>query len=233
MEILSAHSLYPRAVGSPGQMVRDALVAIDAGQPGLKAGHHAGLRSLRHLVHVHRIFIVTIAALTRVARFHAGPDVLGQRQPMLFELLRRADRAENLVPELVARLDFPLNQQRPRVRNMAVGARGAHAELILVVNSLLILLIDGIAHFVTGDAELQLIRFLYRPVEAAPEQEAPNATEDDQCRKGEPPARAPQHRPNARNESSLMIRSIAVVHDSPYGASSGRQTARYYASRAS
>ena len=69
---------------------------------------------------VHRIFRVAIAALTRVARLHASPDILGQRKPMLFEFRRRVDSAEKLVPELVAGLDFSLNQQWPRMRNMAV-----------------------------------------------------------------------------------------------------------------
>ena len=43
--------------------MRDALVAIDAGQPRLQSRYHALLRSLSHLMNVHGTFIVAAAAL--------------------------------------------------------------------------------------------------------------------------------------------------------------------------
>lgn len=187
-------------------MMCDPFMAIDASQSGLQARQHALLRGWGHLMNVHRTCIMAMAALARIRDLHRGPDVFCKLLPVLFEFLRRADRTQKLVPQLVASLDLASNLEPPVTRNMAIGTSRLDAELIVVVNGLLVLLINCITHFVAGRAEFERIGFLHPPIEAAPEQDSPNATENNQGRKRIPPAGAPQHTPNARDESSSRTR---------------------------
>ncbi len=52
----------------------------------------------------------------------------------------RFDGAEKLVPEFVARLDFSLNQEEPRMWDVAVGAGRAHTEFMPDVSNLIVLI---------------------------------------------------------------------------------------------
>ena len=141
-------------------MMCDPFVAIDASQSGLQARYHALLRGRGHLMNVHGTCIVAIAALARVRGLHRGPDVFSKLPPVLFEFFRCADSPQDLVPQLVAGLDLSPNLEPPVTRDMAIGTSRLHAELIPVVNGLLVFLINCIAHFVAGRAEFERIGFL-------------------------------------------------------------------------
>src|SRR5580704_536802 len=180
-------------------MVRDALVAIDAGQSGLYSRHHALLRRFGHPLNVHSAYGVTIAAFGRFGLLHGRPHTLGKLLAMLLEFFWRIDGSQDLVKDLVAGLNLAPHLGEPFMRHVTVGAGRAHAERILVVNALSIFPVYCIAHLVTGDAEWHGISLLHRPIEAAPRQDAPHAAEDYYCRQRAPPTRAPQHRPQTHD----------------------------------
>ena len=88
-------------VGTPREFVRDAFVTIDA---RLLAGEEKALMRIggpRALPHkVHRLSAVAIAAFQRIVGFKPFPLVRGQLKPHVEKLLTRADRTENLSPNL-------------------------------------------------------------------------------------------------------------------------------------
>lgn len=196
-------------------MMCDAFVTVDAGQSGLQSCHHTLLRGWGHLMNIEGALIMAIAALARIRRLHGGPDILSELQPMPFEFFRRVDSAQKLVPELVTGLDFSPNFREPGMGDVTVGAARSHAELILVVNGLLVFLINSIAHLMTGNTELQRIGFFHPPVEATPEYYSADAAKDDQRREREPRAGAPQHRPNTRENSASRTRLVWTAHNIP------------------
>ena len=81
------------------------------------------------------------------------PLVLRELQAFRVELLLRIDAAEHLVPQFVRGLYLPRHLRSPFARHMAVGADRPHPGAILVVHRLFVFLVDGVAHFMTGDAE--------------------------------------------------------------------------------
>ena len=72
--------------------------------------------------------------------------MLRKLKPVLFELLRCVDGAENVAKQLVRSLDFSSYLIDPLLGNMAIRAYGANARSILVVDGLLQFLINIIAH---------------------------------------------------------------------------------------
>jgi len=164
--------------------VGDALVAVDAGV--LVAQGHLVLLPRPLLLHlgVHAVEAVAVAALARVRPLHALPLVFRQMQALRLELLRRVDGAHHLAVEFVGGLDLPRDLVHPVLRHVAVGADGAHAGAVRIVDGLLVLLIDRVAHLVAGDAELQRVGRLHGGVEAAPEDDAGDETDYQQGQQG-------------------------------------------------
>ena len=84
-----------------GQMVRNALVAIDA---GLFAGEQEALmrdRCARRLLgDIHRLGAVAVAAFQRIVGLEARPFVQRQFEPMIDEFLAGIDGAEQMCPRL-------------------------------------------------------------------------------------------------------------------------------------
>src|SRR5262245_27466671 len=192
------------------KLVRDSLVAVDAGLAFL----HGGLvdRGGPLLLHreIHRREGVAVAALVGIVRLHLLPDVLCQRFALLGEFFRRVDRAHELVVELVARLDLADHLRQPFPWNVAIGADRAHARAVPVVNRLRVFLVDRVAHLVAGDAELQSIGPLQRPIEAAPEVDSSEAAGDEQGPEGVTARRGSEGVPQA-------LEQTVVVHASSLG----------------
>src|SRR5437763_14615146 len=83
-----------------GQVVGDALVAVDAGllsreQEALV--RHRGPRRL--LGDVHGIGAVAVAAFQRIIGLEPGPFMRSKLKPVIQELLAGVDRAEQLAPD--------------------------------------------------------------------------------------------------------------------------------------
>ena len=69
------------------QVMRDALVAIDAGRTRLDRFRHH-LSSRRLLVRIHRLHREAVAALARIRRLHRRPYVLGELEPVPPKVVR-------------------------------------------------------------------------------------------------------------------------------------------------
>lgn len=115
-------SLPPRNIAHVGQMMRDALVAIDARLLARKKEPLMGLNRTGALArNVHRLGAMAIATFKRIVRLHARPFMLGEFEAMAEKLLTRIDRAENLSPHLLRGLHLACNFVGPFVRYMAIG----------------------------------------------------------------------------------------------------------------
>src|SRR5688572_5546067 len=173
--------LLMRGLRHVRQPVRDAFVAVDAGFfLGAEVGgvHVGGARALAREVHV--VVAVAVSALEGIVRLHARPLVLSELEALVEELLARADRAEELSPHLFRGLHLARDLVRPVVRHVAVGADGAHAAAVGVMDSALELGEDVLARLVAALAERLGVRELHRGVEAAPEHDACDERADHQ-----------------------------------------------------
>ena len=75
---------------------------------------------------------MAVAAFERVICLHTRPFVLGKLKPIIEEFLARADRAEEVSPDLLGGLHFSGDLVGPVVRHMAVGATCANAKARLL-----------------------------------------------------------------------------------------------------
>jgi hypothetical protein len=76
-------SLPPRNIAHVGQMMRDALVAIDARLLARKKEPLMGLNRTGALArNVHRLGAMAIATFKRIVRLHARPFMLGEFEAM-------------------------------------------------------------------------------------------------------------------------------------------------------
>ena len=120
--------LPPRNTAHIGQMVRNALVAIDA---GLFAGEKEALvchRSARRLLgDVHRRGAVTVAAFQRVIGLEPRSFVERQFEPMIDKFFTGIDGAEQVAPNFLRRLHLARDLVGPVVRDMAIRATRAYA----------------------------------------------------------------------------------------------------------
>ena len=147
----------------------DALVTVDAGLAGGEGVQVllAGPGSLE--LRVHGFEIVTVAALAGVGLLHHLPHPFGHGQPMLVELLGGVHGTQYLMVDLVAGLDLTHHLVHPGVGDMAVGAGGADAGAVGVVDGGYVLLIDVLFHLVTAYTKFQVVGRLHGGVEATPE----------------------------------------------------------------
>ncbi len=105
------------------------------------------------------------------------------------EFLARTDRAENVAPDLLGRLDLASDLARPVMGHVAIGAGGAHAGAVGIVDGRLQLLKDVVAHLVAADAELFGVGDFHRSIEASPEHDPRQKPTDGQEPEAERPAR--------------------------------------------
>src|SRR5207342_3622716 len=131
---------------------------------------------------------------------------------MLLEFFRRIDGAQDFVKQFVRRLDLPADLVKPLVWNMTIGTFGSDARPVLEMNSLLQLLVYVIPHFVARNAELLGIRHLHRPVEAAPEQDAADATGYEQRTKRKARAGTPEKGPDALDQPFSRSTLTGAAH---------------------
>src|SRR5262245_7516683 len=151
------------------ELVRDSLVALDAGSAlGLGVGVDLG-RDRRLLLRAHALEAVAVAALARIGALHRRPDPLGELGAVLLELLRRVDHSGDLAPDLGTRCDLARHLVHPVPGDVAIRADGAHAGPVRGVDGALVLLVHRVAHLVAAGAELQGVRRFHGGVEAAPE----------------------------------------------------------------
>src|SRR6185436_2408347 len=140
--------LGSRAVGLG---VGDAEVAVDArGVLRLCLGMPR-TRRLALFFRIHRSDRVAVAALARVVFLHARPLANRHLVAVLLVLLLGVDLAGEMPPDLPARLDLADQHRHQLFRDMAVGAFGAHAGAVLVVDGVLELH-RGVALIVAGVA---------------------------------------------------------------------------------
>src|SRR3954451_3089546 len=126
-----APSLPPRNPAHIGQMMRNALVAIDAGLLAAKQKALVCERGAwRLLGDIHRLRAVTVAALQGIIGLEACPFVQRELKPLIEEFFACIDGAEDFSPNLVRRLHFARDFVGPVVRNMAVWTGGAHAGAV-------------------------------------------------------------------------------------------------------
>src|SRR3954453_20542300 len=82
-----------------GQLMRDALVAVDAGP---LSGEQELLMDARRpgalFGDVHRLHAVTVPAFERIVGFQPRPFMFGKRPAHPDELVARVDRTEDLAP---------------------------------------------------------------------------------------------------------------------------------------
>src|SRR5215510_12286346 len=182
-------------------MVRDALVAIDAGLFARKKEALMGLNRTRALARdVHRLGTMAIATFKRIVRLHPRPFVLGELETMGEKLLARIDCAENFSPHLFRGLHLACNLVGPFVRYMAIGAVGAHARSIVIMDGCFQLVEDIGAHFMTGGAKGFRIRQLQRSIECAPEDNSGDKARQHQKSKAEYRTGTDQNIPNFEGE---------------------------------
>src|SRR6185437_13258007 len=119
-------SLPSRNTAHVGQVVRDALVAIDA---GLLTGEQETLVRLdraRTLPRgVHRVGAMAISALQGIVRLHPSPFVDRQFKAMAQEFLARIDCPEELSPHFLRCLHLASDLVGPCMGHMTVGTMGA------------------------------------------------------------------------------------------------------------
>src|SRR6185369_12073874 len=85
-----------------GQLVGDALVAVDAGLLAREQEALVGDGGARRLLgDVHRLRAVAVAALQGIIGLEARPLVQCEFAPVIEELLAGIDGAENLAPDLL------------------------------------------------------------------------------------------------------------------------------------
>src|SRR5262249_1500687 len=128
-------------------MVRDALVAIDAGLFARKKEALMGLNRTRALARdVHRLGTMAIATFKRIVRLHPRPFVLGEFETMGEKLLARIDCAENFSAHLLRGLHLACNLVGPFVRYMEIGVVVADARSVVIMEGVFHIIIDIGAH---------------------------------------------------------------------------------------
>ena len=91
-------------------------------------------RALALLGNVHRLGTVAIAAFKGIVGFEPFPFVRSKLKALVEELLARADGAKQPPPDLLGGLHLARHLVSPIVRHMTIGAGGAHAGAVRVVN---------------------------------------------------------------------------------------------------
>jgi len=129
-----------------------------------------GARALAGEIHV--VKSMAIATLKRIVGLKARPFVLREFKPLVFKFLFRADRAEDLAPNLLRSLELPGKFVRPVVRNVTVGALCAHPAAIAEVDRVLQFGVHVGPHFVATNAKRFGVRHFEGSIEPSPEQDA-------------------------------------------------------------
>lgn len=128
---------------------------------------------------VHGFVGMAVATFSRVVGHHRIPNIGRQSQTMSVEFFRRIDSPENFVIDLVGGLDFTNEFGCPRFWHMAVGAYGPHAGTVGIVDCSPIFLEHVIFHFVARNAEVERIGIFHEGVEATPENNTGETTNDE------------------------------------------------------
>ena len=116
---------------------------------------------------VHVFKIVAIPAFARIRILHHLPDTGCQLQALGLEFFARINAANEVMIELVCRLDLACDLMNPGLGNVAIEASCAHACSVAVVNSLLVFEVHICVHLVTANAERLAVGQFHGPVEAA------------------------------------------------------------------
>jgi hypothetical protein len=101
-------------------------------------------------------------------------------EPHIEKFFSGGDGAKDLAPYLLGGLHLPGDLIGPVMRDMTVRASCAHTRAICEVHRALKLLIDIVAHFVTGDAKVLFVREFQSCIESAPEHNASNEASQSQ-----------------------------------------------------
>ncbi|MNZ79167.1 hypothetical protein D3C78_977630 [compost metagenome] len=152
-----------------GFVVCNTLVAIDA-RHAVFARHFVLLvRPLFLRGGLHAFEAVAVAAFARVGCFHPLPLVARQLQTLGLEFLAGIDAADQLAPELLGRLGLADHLVRPVLRHVAIGTRRSNSGAVAVMDRLLVLGVNVVAHLMARDAEFFGVGGLHDGVETAPE----------------------------------------------------------------
>ena len=140
---------------------------------------------------------MAVATLKRIVRLEESQLVLRQLQPLGLELFRRIDCSEDLSPHFLRGLHLASDFFGLVVLHMAVGANGAYARTVRVVDCALELGKHVVPHLMATRAEFLRICQLHGGIERAPEENTANETADGQKSQTEMNAGAPDHCPVA------------------------------------
>ena len=113
---------------------------------------------------------MAIPALFGVIRLHGVPDVIGQFQSLVQELLAAIDRSDDFMEQLVSGADLPDNFGLPVPGYMTIRAGCPYTAAVGEMDRVTIFLIDILPHLMAGDTKRLRICQLQRPVKSAPKQ---------------------------------------------------------------
>jgi len=103
-----------------GQLVCNAIVAVDTGLTFCPAAFMTFTRVTVLLTEIHGFELMAVAVLPGIRRAHRFPYTLRQVQSACFEFLRRVNCSWRLVIELIGRLYLAYNLIEPWPWHMAV-----------------------------------------------------------------------------------------------------------------
>ena len=170
-------------------------MAIDAGFAVFHPFLHFFSRAAALFFPMHGLERVAIAAFPGIIRLHLGPNPFRHNKALGFEFLGRVDCPDQFVIELVGSSDLAPELGCPGLGNVAVGTYCTNARRVRIMFAFNILLVDRIAHFMTGNTKFQRVRIFHEGVESSPEHDAPNTADNENQAQGKLLGRTPQRLP--------------------------------------
>lgn len=163
------------------QAVGYALVAVDTGR--FAGAQRLGVElsgAFALAGKVHELVVVAVAAFERIIGLQATPLALSHFPAHAEEFFASIDSPENLAPDLLGSLHLARDLVSPFMGHMTVGAGGAHAGAIGVVDGVLDFHVHVVFHLVAGNTEGFGVGRLQGGIEPAPEDDAGNEAAERQ-----------------------------------------------------
>lgn len=150
----------------------DAFVAVDTGLCLIECHLMRRCSALVLLKVVHVAEVVAIAAFLAVIALHPRPFMLRHLSPFGLELLWRVNCSQNLVQQLVARLNLANHFWAPFPGHMAIWAGRPYTGSILIMDGVAIFDEDVFFHLMARNTKGLLIGPFQYSVKATPKNDA-------------------------------------------------------------